>query len=105
MPKRTLVLVAFAVLVGFVEARFEWRNVVQQVAILPDGTILVNDERTLWTNEDFGDAFICIEHSPNERVVLLPGSGAIDRSHLKLLVKEHHRKCHIFQLIVPKISP
>ena len=60
------------------EARFEWRDVVQEVDIQPDGTVVVEDERTLWTDEDFGEAFICLQHGANVTVRLLEGSGAVD---------------------------
>lgn len=58
-------------------ARFEWRDVKQDVRILPDGTVEVVDERTLWTDEDFGEAFICIGHPDSVTLSLLDGSGAI----------------------------
>jgi hypothetical protein len=58
-------------------ARFEWRDIVQNVTIDRDGSVRVVDERTLWTDEDFGEAFICIGHDARVRVTLLDGSGAI----------------------------
>jgi uncharacterized membrane protein len=79
MPKlvavRTVcVVVAFAI-ASMAGARFEWRDVEQQVSLLPDGTVVVRDERTLWTpDEDFGEAFICIGHDANVRVNLLQAS-------------------------------
>jgi uncharacterized membrane protein len=57
--------------------RFEWRDVVQQVEILRDGRVLVEDERTLWTSSDFGEAFICVRLATGERLTLLEGSGAV----------------------------
>ncbi len=60
---------------GSALARFEWRDVVQQVEILPDGDVLVTDERTLWTDEDFGEAFICVELEPGQTLSLLEGSS------------------------------
>jgi len=59
-------------------ARFEWRDVVQDVRILPDGGVEVRDERTLWTTEDFGEAFVCVRLRAGETLTLLPGeTGAI----------------------------
>lgn len=58
-------------------ARFEWRDVVQQVDIAPDGSVVVRDERTLWTDESFGEAFICVGHDPFVTLTLLDGSGAL----------------------------
>lgn len=68
---------AIALLVGAAHARFEWRDVVQDVTIAANGDVTVVDERTLWTDEDFGEAFICIGHAADERVTLLEGSGAV----------------------------
>ncbi len=70
-------MVLAAVLVGAAHARFEWRDVVQDVTIDRDGSVVVVDERTLWTDEDFGEAFICIGHASQVRVTLLDGSGAV----------------------------
>ncbi len=59
-------------------ARFEWRDVVQDVRILADGGVEVRDERTLWTTEDFGEAFVCVRLRAGETLTLLPGeTGAI----------------------------
>lgn len=58
-------------------ARFEWRDVVQDVTIAADGTVIVVDERTLWTDEDFGEAFLCIQLTSGQRITLLEGSGAV----------------------------
>jgi uncharacterized membrane protein len=71
------VLLLVALLVGTAQARFEWRDVVQNVTIDRDGSVVVTDERTLWTDEDFGEAFICIGHDFGVRVTLLEGSGAV----------------------------
>lgn len=57
--------------------RYEWRDVVTNVVIEPDGSVVVDDVRTLWTDEDFGEAFICLHLGPGESVNLLPGSGAV----------------------------
>lgn len=76
---RLLPLVAgLLLLAGMAHARFEWRDVVQEVQIHADGRVLVTEERTLWTDEDFGEAFICIGHGPGVRVRLLADeSGAV----------------------------
>ncbi len=76
-PRPWLVVLIAAVLVGAAHARFEWRDVVQDVTIDQDGSVVVVDERTLWTDEDFGEAFICIGHPASVRVTLLDGSGAV----------------------------
>lgn len=57
---------------------FEWRDVVQHVAIQPDGKVLVVDTRTLWTDGDFGEAFICFELVDGQTVTVLPLTGALD---------------------------
>ena len=63
---------------GWAQARFEWRDVVQDVTIAPDGAVVVRDERTLWTpDEDFGEAFICVGHPRSVTLTLLDGSGAV----------------------------
>lgn len=72
-----LVVLLAALVLGSAHARFEWRDVVQNVTIDQDGSVVVVDERTLWTDEDFGEAFICIGHGPRVRVTLLEGSGAV----------------------------
>ncbi len=67
-------LVALLVLTALVQAhaRFEWRDVVQDVRILPDGGVEVRDERTLWTTQDFGEAFVCVRLRAGETLTLLP---------------------------------
>lgn len=56
---------------------YQWRDVVQVVTINPDGSVIVDDTRTLWTNEDFGEAFICIRLTPRQQITLLEGSGGL----------------------------
>jgi uncharacterized membrane protein len=71
-----LAIVVFAS--AWAQARFEWRDVVQQVTLAADGSVVVRDERTLWTpDEDFGEAFICVGHPRSVTVTLLDGSGAV----------------------------
>jgi uncharacterized membrane protein len=74
-----LALLAIVVLASaWAQARFEWRDVVQQVTIAADGSVVVRDERTLWTpDEDFGEAFICVGHPRSVTLTLLDGSGAV----------------------------
>jgi len=71
-----LLIVVFAS--AWAQARFEWRDVVQDVTIAADGSVVVRDERTLWTpDEDFGEAFICVGHPGSVTLTLLDGSGAV----------------------------
>jgi uncharacterized membrane protein len=81
MP-RILALAILLATLAVAHAAFEWRDVIHEVVIAADGSVVVRDERTLWTNESFGEAFICIEHDQRERLTLLDGSGALspDRS-------------------------
>ena len=72
-----LVALLVLLLAAAAQARFEWRDVVQDVAIATDGTVTVQDERTLWTDEDFGEAFICVGHPRSVTLTLLPDSGAV----------------------------
>lgn len=58
--------------------RYEWRDVVMDVVIEPGGGVVIDDTRTLWTDEDFGEAFICMALPPGVSLDLLPGSGAVD---------------------------
>jgi uncharacterized membrane protein len=58
-------------------ARFEWRDVVQEVEIRGDGSVVVHDERTLWTDGDFGEAFICVPLATGQRLTLLDATGAV----------------------------
>ena len=64
------------VLGGWVSAQnYIWRDVVQEVTVEPDGTVLVYDERTLTTDEDFGEAFICLNLGTGQTVRLLEGGA------------------------------
>jgi len=63
MPRQGLhclvaALLVIAVLVGYAygHARWEWLDHLQDVRFLPDGTVVVRDERTLVTDQDFGEA-------------------------------------------------
>src|SRR5690606_10742970 len=76
--ERVCLLASAFVLLGAAQAqRFEWRDVVQNVTLEPEGTVVIEDTRTLWTDGDFGEAFICLELERNQRVDLLPRSGAV----------------------------
>ena len=70
---RVCLAMAFLLLAGLSFARFEWRDVVQDVRILPDGGVEIRDERTLWTTQDFGEAFLCVHLRSSERLNLLEG--------------------------------
>lgn len=78
-------LVPALLLAGQAQARFEWRDVVQDVRILPDGVVEVRDERTLWTTDDFGEAFVCVQLRSGEQLTLIgdettalsPGPAAV----------------------------
>ena len=52
---------------------FVWRDVVQEVTIRADGAVIVLDTRTLTTDEDFGEAFICLTPGTDSTVTLLEG--------------------------------
>lgn len=78
--QRALILLLVLLLTGLAGAqRYEWRDVEVSVAIEPNGDVVVDDTRTLWTDDDFGEAFICLHLDSGQRAELLPGSGAVDR--------------------------
>jgi len=56
---------------------YQWLDVVQNVSILPGGGVIVDDTRTLRTDGDFGEAFICVHLLDGQRLTLLEGSGAV----------------------------
>ena len=56
---------------------YEWRDVVQTVDIQANGDVIVTDERTLWTDEDFGEAYICIRLDAGQTLTLLEDSGSL----------------------------
>ena len=71
-----LSLSAWLSLFGWASAQeFTWQNVMQRVAIAADGSVTVYDERTLTTDEDFGDAFICLSLGEGQTVTLLEGGA------------------------------
>ena len=74
----TIVAIAFSTAFNTAfSASYQWKNVVQNVEILPNGDVIVDDQRTLWTDEDFGEAYICLELTSSQSVELLEGSGAV----------------------------
>ncbi|MDZ7704830.1 MAG: DUF2207 domain-containing protein [Trueperaceae bacterium] len=61
--------------VGWAQS-YQWRDVVQTVDIQADGTIIVDDERTLVaTSGDFNEAFICLDLTANQSLELLDGGA------------------------------
>src|SRR5688572_7914728 len=75
---RFLVTCLLALLTASAYAQsYQWRDVVQDVQIRSDGSVIVDDTRTLWTDEDFGEAFICIPLQASQNITLLEGSGAL----------------------------
>ncbi len=74
----TIVVIIYSTVFSTVLAQsYQWKNVVQKVEILPNGDVIVDDQRTLWTDEDFGEAFICLELASGQNIELLEGSGAV----------------------------
>lgn len=43
---------------------------------MADGTVEVRDECTLWTDQDFGEACLCVQLRDHERLSLLAGETA-----------------------------
>lgn len=75
--KRFWLFLAGLALTGGVGAQeFRWQNVVQEVRVQADGAVVVLDTRTLTTDDDFGEAFICLTPGPGRTVTLL-GGGAL----------------------------
>jgi len=75
---RHLAAILLAVLAGVgVAQSYRWHDVVQDVTLQPDGTVVVNDTRTLSTSGDFGEAFICVGHGRAQTVTMLPGTEAL----------------------------
>ena len=68
---------SLVVLTNAAAQSYEWRDVEQVVEIQADGTVVVYDTRTLWTDDDFGEAFICFELEGRQAIELLPGTGAV----------------------------
>lgn len=77
LSRSLLTLVILALVTGAAAQRYEWRDVVQEVTIEPSGDVVIDDTRTLWTDGDFGEAFICLELGRDQSADLLPGSGAV----------------------------
>lgn len=69
-------LVVGSSLFGWSSAQdFSWHDVVQEVTIRSDGSVVVYDERTLSTDENFAEAFICLNVAADETVTLLEGGA------------------------------
>ncbi|HET8984244.1 MAG TPA: DUF2207 domain-containing protein [Trueperaceae bacterium] len=79
-PSALLVLLLVSsLLAGAAAQSYEWRDVEQVAEIQADGSVIVYDTRTLWTDDDFGEAFICFDLEGREAIELLPGSGAVSQ--------------------------
>ena len=84
LPIRTLrwcrrgvvaLLLLSALAVGWAQS-YQWRDVVQSVDIQTDGTVIVNDERTLVVRGgDFNEAFICLDLNSGQSLELLDGGA------------------------------
>jgi hypothetical protein len=59
------------------QAAWEWRDVQQYVRILANGDVDVYDTRTLWTDGDFGEAFLCVWLSEGQSLTMLGATGAV----------------------------
>lgn len=68
---------ALAAASGALAQSYTWSDVVQVVTISPDGSVVVDDTRTLSTSGDFGEAFICVRLTGRQSLTLLDGSGAL----------------------------
>lgn len=76
---RMFIIVAGVLFFTHAFAVFYWDNVEQEFTIEPNGTVRVTDTRTLvGRGEDFGEAFLCIEHPTSISIVMdRKNSGAI----------------------------
>ena len=76
---RGLLVTALLLLATVAAAQeYRWEDVRQHVTIRPDGVVEVSDERTLRAVDgDFGEAFICIEHTGGQRIELLPSTRVV----------------------------
>ena len=72
-----LLLLLLALCTSAIAQSYEWRDVEQVAEIQADGSVIVYDTRTLWTDDDFGEAFICFELEGRQSIEMLPGSGAV----------------------------
>lgn len=77
---KKLFLLALLLLTSLASARIYWDDIDQTVTIQPDGTVHVRDERVLRAtgDDDFGEAFICIQLDPGQELILGEASGALD---------------------------
>lgn len=76
---RKVAIIAALLLSTHAFAIFYWDNVEQHFDLRANGSVHVTDTRTLvGINEDFGEAFICIQHPSTMRIVMdRENSGAI----------------------------
>ncbi len=73
-----LALVFLALLLGSATSQsYEWQDVVQLVTLQADGSVVMDDTRTLVTDGDFGEAFVCVQLAGGQQLTLLEGSGAV----------------------------
>src|SRR5690625_299575 len=77
---RIIPLTFSLLLLSAASAAMYWEDVVQTVEIHSDGRVTVSDERSLQAtgDDDFGEAFICLDHEAHQAVTLLDSSGAVD---------------------------
>ena len=77
---RRMVACALLLLIGTAWGQtFRWQDVEQRVLIQADGSVIVEDTRTLTVSGgDFGEAFICVRLRSGESLELLSGSGVVN---------------------------
>lgn len=78
-PLTALLTVCMLVLVGAPASAQDaaWHDVVQEVSINADGSVIVDDTRTLVMPSTFREAFICLDLKPDQKLTLLEGTGAV----------------------------
>ena len=76
LHRHVVVLALLAASLAYAQS-YEWCDVKQIVTVQPDGRIVVLDERTLWTDGQFIEAFICFGHEDHHSVNMLPLTGAV----------------------------
>ena len=76
LMRALFLLLAAPILLSWGSAQdFSWHDVVQEVTLRSDGSVVVYDERTLNTDEGFAEAFICLNLATDETVTLLEGGA------------------------------
>src|SRR5690625_2861507 len=78
--RKILLLLFFVLSLPAASAAMYWEDVVQTVDIHADGRVTVSDERGLRAtgDDDFREAYICLDHEKDQTVTLLDTSGATD---------------------------